>query len=61
VTEWNEFRQPDFARVKKLMAKPVVFDGRNIWNPQRLAELGFTYHAVGRRESRGRHTELPGA
>ena len=48
VTEWNEFRQPDFARVKQLMAKPVVFDGRNIWNPQRLAELGFTYHAVGR-------------
>lgn len=48
VTEWNEFRQPDFARVKQLMAKPVVFDGRNIWNPKRLAELGFTYHAVGR-------------
>jgi len=49
MTEWNEFRQPDFARVKELMAKPVVFDGRNIWNPQRLAELGFTYHGVGRR------------
>ncbi len=48
VTEWNEFRQPDFARVKQLMARPVVFDGRNIWNPQRLAELGFTYHGVGR-------------
>src|SRR5437660_10752524 len=51
VTEWNEFRQPDFARVKQLMAKPVVFDGRNIWNPQRLAELGFTYHGVGRRRA----------
>ena len=51
VTEWNEFRQPDFARVKQLMARPVVFDGRNIWNPQRLAELGFTYHGVGRRPS----------
>jgi len=49
VTEWNEFRQPDFARVKQLMAKPVVFDGRNIWNPERLAGLGFTYHGVGRR------------
>src|SRR3954471_22464332 len=49
VTEWNEFRQPDFARVKQLMAKPVVFDGRNIWNPQRLADLGFTYYGVGRR------------
>src|SRR2546421_420465 len=51
VTEWNEFRQPDFARVKQLMANPVVFDGRNIWNPQRLAELGFTYHGVGRRRA----------
>ena len=49
VTEWNEFRQPDFARVKQLMAKPVVFDGRNIWNPERLAGLGFAYHGVGRR------------
>jgi UDPglucose 6-dehydrogenase len=48
VTEWNEFRQPDFARIKQLMAKPVVFDGRNIWNPQRLADLGFTYQGVGR-------------
>ena len=48
ITEWNEFRQPDFARIKQLMAKPVVFDGRNIWNPQRLAELGFTYQGVGR-------------
>src|SRR5712672_4195901 len=49
VTEWNEFRQPDFARVKQAMARPVVFDGRNIWNPQRLADLGFTYHGVGRK------------
>src|SRR5438105_5353867 len=48
VTEWNEFRQPDFARVKELMAKPVVFDGRNIWNPQRLRDLGFAYYGVGR-------------
>ena len=48
VTEWNEFRQPDFARIKQLMTKPVVFDGRNIWNPQRLADLGFTYQGVGR-------------
>jgi UDPglucose 6-dehydrogenase len=48
VTEWNEFRQPDFARVRELMARPVVFDGRNIWNPQRLRELGFAYYGVGR-------------
>jgi UDPglucose 6-dehydrogenase len=48
VTEWNEFRQPDFARVRELMARPVVFDGRNIWNPHRLRELGFAYYGVGR-------------
>src|SRR5437868_7610399 len=48
VTEWNEFRQPDFQRVKELMAKPVVFDGRNIWNPQRLRDMGFAYYGVGR-------------
>src|SRR3954462_10891178 len=48
VTEWNEFRQPDFQRVKELMAKPVVFDGRNIWNPQRLRGMGFSYYGVGR-------------
>jgi UDPglucose 6-dehydrogenase len=48
VTEWNEFRQPDFARVKEAMKQPVVFDGRNIWNPSRLRALGFTYYGVGR-------------
>jgi UDPglucose 6-dehydrogenase len=48
VTEWNEFRQPDFQRVKELMAKPVLFDGRNIWNPQRLRDMGFSYYGVGR-------------
>jgi UDPglucose 6-dehydrogenase len=48
VTEWNEFRQPDFARIKGAMRQPVVFDGRNIWNPKKLRELGFTYYGVGR-------------
>src|SRR3954471_11115649 len=48
MTEWNEFRQPDFQRVKELMAKPVVFDGRNIWNPKKLRDLGFSYYGVGR-------------
>jgi UDPglucose 6-dehydrogenase len=48
VTEWNEFRQPDFDRIKKQMARPVLFDGRNIWNPARLRELGFTYFGIGR-------------
>src|SRR5438552_4902409 len=48
VTEWNEFRQPDFGRIKAAMNQPVIFDGRNIWNPRKLRELGFTYYGVGR-------------
>ena len=47
-TEWNEFRQPDFERIKRKMARPVLFDGRNIWTPARVRELGFTYFGVGR-------------
>jgi UDPglucose 6-dehydrogenase len=48
VTEWNEFREPDFERVRSLLDEAVVFDGRNIYNPEPLKELGFTYYGVGR-------------
>ena len=48
-TEWNEFREPDFARIKALMRQPAVFDGRNIYNPQVLREMGFHYEGIGRR------------
>ena len=48
VTEWNEFRAPDFARMKALLKAPVVFDGRNIYAPSRLREQGFTWYGVGR-------------
>ena len=48
VTEWNEFREPDFARMSKLMKAPVVFDGRNIYNPQQMKAHGFTYFSIGR-------------
>jgi len=48
VTEWNEFRRPDFERMKALMKAPVIFDGRNIYDPARMRELGFTYQGVGR-------------
>jgi UDPglucose 6-dehydrogenase len=48
VTEWNEFRQPDFSRIKAAMRQPVLFDGRNVWNAPRLRELGFAYYGVGR-------------
>ncbi|MCY1016803.1 UDP-glucose dehydrogenase family protein [Pyxidicoccus sp. MSG2] len=49
VTEWNEFRHPDFERMKGLMKSPVVFDGRNVYDPVRMRELGFTYYGIGRR------------
>ncbi len=48
ITEWQEFREPDFARMRKLMKTPVVFDGRNIYQPEQMKELGFTYYSVGR-------------
>jgi UDPglucose 6-dehydrogenase len=48
VTEWNEFRNPDFERLRRLLKEPVIFDGRNLWEPADMAELGFTYHSIGR-------------
>ncbi len=47
-TEWNEFRHPDFERVKGLMKRPLLFDARNIYDPARMSAAGFDYHAVGR-------------
>ena len=51
VTEWNEFRNPDFEVMRRLMRQPVVFDGRNVYDPARMAALGFTYHGIGRAAS----------
>jgi len=48
VTEWNEFRQLDMARVKLLMRRPVIVDGRNIYDPKAMIRLGFTYRGIGR-------------
>jgi UDPglucose 6-dehydrogenase len=48
VTEWNEFREPDFERMRRLMRSPVVFDGRNIYSPEHMRSLGFTYFSIGR-------------
>jgi UDPglucose 6-dehydrogenase len=48
VTEWNEFREPDYGKMRKLMRSPVIFDGRNIYNPESLRALGFTYISMGR-------------
>jgi UDPglucose 6-dehydrogenase len=48
VTEWHEFREPDFARMRKLMRSPVIFDGRNIYEPNQMKAHGFTYNSIGR-------------
>jgi UDPglucose 6-dehydrogenase len=48
VTEWNEFREPDFARIRKMMRQPVIFDGRNLYTPAQMKALGFTYYSIGR-------------
>jgi len=48
VTEWNEFRQPDLERLRRVMRTPVLFDGRNVWDPGRVRAAGFTYYGVGR-------------
>ncbi len=48
VTEWNQFRTPDFTRIQKSLSSPVLFDGRNLYSAKYLASLGFTYFCVGR-------------
>jgi len=48
ITEWNEFKQIDLAKVKKLMKQPVIFDGRNIYEPLDMEKLGFKYYSIGR-------------
>ena len=47
-TEWNEFRNPDFEVMKRFMRAPVIFDGRNLYDLERMTELGFSYHGIGR-------------
>jgi UDPglucose 6-dehydrogenase len=47
-TEWNEFRKPDMPRVKSLLNRPLIFDGRNMYEPEDMAADGFEYHSVGR-------------
>ena len=49
ITEWNEFRMPNFKVLDKLMVEKVIFDGRNIYDPQEIHENGFTYYGVGRK------------
>jgi len=48
LTEWNEFRSLDLKRLKRALARPVILDLRNIYGPEKMAELGFKYIGVGR-------------
>ncbi len=54
LTEWREFRSPDFDEIRAALRQPVIFDGRNIYDPKRMARDGFVYYGI------GRGTELPG-
>ncbi len=54
VTEWQEFRSPDFEAIKKCLLSPVIFDGRNLYEPRRIQEYGFEYYSIGRS-----HKQMP--
>ena len=47
-TEWKQFVHPDFDVMRRLMRRPVIFDGRNLYNPKRMQAAGFTYDSIGR-------------
>lgn len=52
LTEWNEFKQADLQKIKSLLKKPIVFDGRNIYDPTHMKGLGFNYYSIGRQPTR---------
>jgi UDPglucose 6-dehydrogenase len=52
VTDWNEYRHPDYARMKSLLRRPVVIDGRNLYDPAKMQTLGFNYFSFGRGRER---------
>lgn len=49
MTDWNEYRHPDFVRIKKALRRPIIVDARNLYATEKMAELGFTYHSIGRK------------
>lgn len=54
-TEWQHFRAPDFELILDILNSPVIFDGRNLYDPHKLAEMGFNYYAIGRGASVTQH------
>jgi UDPglucose 6-dehydrogenase len=55
VTEWTEFRSPDFGEMQARMKAPIVFDGRNLYKPREMAQAGFVYYSVGRPVAKPEH------
>lgn len=55
-TEWRNFRAPDFDEIKQALSEPVIFDGRNLFEPDRMEAKGFSYYAIGR----GKSVQQPG-
>lgn len=51
LTEWNEFKQVDFQKLKSIVKQPLLVDGRNMYDPREMAEKGFVYHGIGRGEN----------
>ena len=49
LTEWNEFRHPNFQRIRSMLKEPVIFDGRNLYEPDLIKALEFKYYSIGRR------------
>ena len=48
VTDWNQFRNPDFNRIKKMLKEPIIFDGRNLFSRSFMKDMGFSYFSIGR-------------
>jgi UDPglucose 6-dehydrogenase len=59
LTEWAPYRNPDFARIRELLREPVIFDGRNLWDPERMLQEGFSYVSVGRSAVAPRGVAVP--
>jgi UDPglucose 6-dehydrogenase len=48
LTDWNEYRHPDFERIRSLLRRALIVDGRNLYTPEKMQRLGFEYHSIGR-------------
>jgi UDPglucose 6-dehydrogenase len=56
VTDWNEYRHPDFNRLKATLKRPIVVDGRNLYDPKKMSNVGITYYSIGRQHNGAQET-----